>query len=138
MSVMVQYIVKVSDVDRFVTTSEKFAPMMEEMGGRNGGVYEDENDPSLVSTISEWESHDQMHEAIEKYDDQFNEEAGTADLRWTTQCRVFEPLTPSITSSRSAAVKIRRPSRTDVIAGVPSTMPTARPRHPRARSRATG
>lgn len=69
---------------RFVTTSEKFAPMMEEMGGRNGGVYKDENDPSLVSTISEWESHDQMHEAIEKYDDQFNEEAGTADLRWTT------------------------------------------------------
>jgi hypothetical protein len=43
-----------------------------------------ENDPSLVSTISEWESHDQMHEAIEKYDDQFNKEAGTADLRWTT------------------------------------------------------
>jgi len=84
MSVMVQHIVEVSDVDRFVTTSEKFAPMMEEMGGRNGGVYEDENDPSLVSTISEWESHDQMHEAIEKYDNQFNEEAGTADLRWTT------------------------------------------------------
>ena len=84
MSVMVQYIVKVSDVDRFVTTSEKFAPMMEELGGRNGGVYEHENDPRLVSTISEWESEDQMHEAIEKYDDQFNEEAGTADLRWTT------------------------------------------------------
>jgi hypothetical protein len=74
MSVMVQYIVKVSDVDRFVATSEKFAPMMEEMGGRNGGVYEDENDPRLVSTISEWESHDQMHEASEKYGDQFNEE----------------------------------------------------------------
>jgi len=61
MSVMVQYIVKVSDLDRFVTTSEKFGPMMQEMGGRNGGVYEDENDPGLVSTISEWESHDQMH-----------------------------------------------------------------------------
>ena len=67
MSVMVQSIVKVSDVDRFVTTSEKFAPMMEEMGGRNGGVYEDENDPGLVSTISEWENHDQMHEASEKW-----------------------------------------------------------------------
>jgi hypothetical protein len=84
MSVMVQYIVKVSDVDRFVTTSEKFAPMMEEMGGRDGGVYEDENDPGLVSTISEWESHDQMHEASEKYGDQFNEEAGTVGLQWTT------------------------------------------------------
>jgi quinol monooxygenase YgiN len=32
------------------------------MGGRNGGVYEDENDPGLVSMISEWESQDQMHE----------------------------------------------------------------------------
>jgi quinol monooxygenase YgiN len=84
MSVMVQYVVKVSDVDRFVTTSEKFAPMMEEMGGRNGGVYEDENDPGLVSTISEWESHDQMHEASAKYGDQFNEEAGTVGLQWTT------------------------------------------------------
>jgi hypothetical protein len=70
---MVQYIVKVSDVDRFVTTSQKFAPMMEEMGGRDGGVYEDENDPGLVSTISEWESHDQMHESSEKY--------GTSSMR---------------------------------------------------------
>ena len=32
MSVLVQFTVKVSDVDRFVTTSEKFAPMMQEMG----------------------------------------------------------------------------------------------------------
>lgn len=77
-SVMVQYIVRVSELDRFVTTSEKFASMMEAMGGRNGGVHEDENDPGLVSTISEWESHDQMHEASAKYCDQFNEEAGTA------------------------------------------------------------
>ena len=84
MSVMVQYIVKVPDVDRFAATSEKFAPMMQEMGGRQGRVYEDENDPGLVSTISEWDSHDQMHEASEKYGDQFNEEAGTAGLDWTT------------------------------------------------------
>lgn len=84
MSVMVQFTVKVSDVDRFVATSEKFAPMMQEMGGRQGGVYEDENDPGLVSTISEWDDHDQMHAASEKYGDQFNEEAGTAGLDWTT------------------------------------------------------
>lgn len=84
MSVMVQYIVKVSDVDRFVATSEKYAPMMEEMGGKQGGVYEDENSPGLVSTISEWDSHDQMHAASEKYGDQFNDEAGTAGLEWTT------------------------------------------------------
>ena len=84
MSVMVQFIVKVSDVDRFVATSEKFAPLMEEMGGKQGAVYEDENAPGLVSTISEWDSHDQMHAASEKYGDQFNEEAGTAGLEWTT------------------------------------------------------
>jgi len=76
--------VKVSDVDRFVATSTKFAPMMEAMGGKRGGVFEDENDPGLVSTISEWESHDQMHAASEKYGDQFNDEAGTAGAEWTT------------------------------------------------------
>jgi quinol monooxygenase YgiN len=84
MSVVVQYIVRVSDVDRFVATSEKFAPMMKEMGGKRGGVYEDENNPGLVSTISEWDSHDQMHAALDMYDDQFNEEAGTTGLEWTT------------------------------------------------------
>jgi quinol monooxygenase YgiN len=84
MSVVVQYIVKVSDVDRFVATSEKFAPLMEEMGGKAGAVYEDENEPGLVSTISEWDSHDQMHAASEKHGDRFNEEAGTAGLEWAT------------------------------------------------------
>ena len=84
MSVIVQYIVKVPDVDRFVTTSEKYAQTMEEMGARNGSVYEDENEPGLVSTMSEWDSHDQMHAASEKYGDQVNEEAGTEGLDWTT------------------------------------------------------
>ena len=51
MSVVVQYIVKVPDVDRFVATSEKFAPMMEEMGGKAGAVYEHENAPGLDSSI---------------------------------------------------------------------------------------
>lgn len=84
MSVTVQFIVKVSDVKLFVTTAEKYAPMMEEMGSRNGGVYEDENEPGLMSTISEWDSHDQMHAASEKYGEQFNKDAGTEGLDWTT------------------------------------------------------
>ena len=84
MSVIVQFIVKVPDVGRFVAASNRFEPMMEEMGSRNGGVYEDENEPGLVSTMSEWDSHDQMHAASEKYGDQFNEEAGTEGLDWTT------------------------------------------------------
>jgi hypothetical protein len=33
-SVIVQYIVKVPDVDRFLATSDKYAPMMEELGSR--------------------------------------------------------------------------------------------------------
>jgi hypothetical protein len=83
-SVLVQFTVKVSDVDRFVAASEKYAPMMQEMGGKPGAVYEDENEPGLVSTISEWESHDQMHAASEKYGEAFNAEAGTEGLEWTT------------------------------------------------------
>jgi hypothetical protein len=75
MSVIVQYIVKVPDVDRFVATSDKYAPMMDKMGSRNGSVYEDENEPGLMSTISEWDSHDQMHAASEKVGDDFNREA---------------------------------------------------------------
>jgi hypothetical protein len=82
--VTVQFIVKVSDADLFVKTSEKYAPMMEEMGSRNGGVYEDENEPGLMSSISDWDSHDQMHAASEKYGDQFNKDAGTEGMDWTT------------------------------------------------------
>lgn len=47
-------------------------------------MYEDENNPGLVSTTSEWDSHDQMHAASDKYGDQYNEEAGTNGLEWTT------------------------------------------------------
>jgi hypothetical protein len=83
-AVIVQFIVKVPDVKRFVAASEKFRPMMEAMGSRNGGVYEDENEAGLMSAISEWDSHDQMHAASEKYGDQFNEEAGSEGLDWAT------------------------------------------------------
>lgn len=84
MTIIVQMVVRAPDVDRFVATSQKYTPMMEEAGSRNGGVYEDENDPGLVSTISEWDSHDQMHTVSEKIGDQFNQEAGTEGLEWTT------------------------------------------------------
>ncbi len=84
MSVIVQFIVKVPDVDRVVAASEKFRPMMEEMGQRNGAVHEDENDPGTISMMAEWDGHDQMHAASEKYGDAFNEEAGTGGLEWTT------------------------------------------------------
>jgi hypothetical protein len=34
--------------------------------------------------MSEWDGHDQMHAASEKYGDDFNREAGTEGLDWTT------------------------------------------------------
>ena len=88
MAVMVQMSVKVPDVDRFVATAKRFEPMMQEMGARNQGVYEDQNEPGMVTTISEWDSHDSMHGASEKYGDQFNSEAGTEGLEWET--RIWE------------------------------------------------
>ena len=88
MAVMVQMSVRAPDVDRFVATAKRFEPMMQEMGARNQGVYEDQNEPGMVTTISEWDSHDSMHEASEKYGDQFNSEAGTEGLEWET--RIWE------------------------------------------------
>ena len=84
MSVLVQMSVKVTDPARMIATAEKYAPMMEEMGGTRGGIYEDQNEPGLMTLISEWESHDAMHAASEKYGDAFNAEAGTEGLEWTT------------------------------------------------------
>lgn len=82
--VTVQFVVRVPDVERFVATAKKFQPMSAEMGARNQRVLVDENDPNVVSMIADWDSHDAMHESSEKFGDQFNEEAGTAGLDWTT------------------------------------------------------
>jgi hypothetical protein len=85
MSVLVQMRVKVPDVDRFIETSKRFEPLMAEMGATNQALYQAENDPSEVTSMSEWDSHDQMHAASEKYGDQFNDEAGTVGLEWETR-----------------------------------------------------
>jgi quinol monooxygenase YgiN len=84
MSVLVQMSVKVSDTARFIATAERYAPMMREMGAADGGVYEDQNDPGMVTLMSTWQSHDAMHAASEKYGDAFNAEAGTEGLEWIT------------------------------------------------------
>ena len=85
MSVLVQMRVRVPDVERFKKTSEKFAPIFAEMGARNQRVYQSESDPSEVTAMSEWDSHDQMHESSEKHGDQFNADAGTEGLEWETR-----------------------------------------------------
>lgn len=55
------------------------------------GLFHAENDPNEVSLLEEWESHDQMHEASEKYGDEFNETAGTVGKDWET--RIWHRLT---------------------------------------------
>ncbi|MDP9298529.1 MAG: hypothetical protein M3O98_07670 [Actinomycetota bacterium] len=85
MSVLVQMRVKVPDVDRFIETSKRFEPLMAEMGATNQALYQAESDPSEVTSMSEWDSHDQMHAASEKYGNQFNDEAGTVGLEWETR-----------------------------------------------------
>ena len=85
MSVLVQMSVRVPDVDKFIEVSKRFEPMMAEMGAKNQALYQDENEPGMVTTMSEWASHDEMHGASEKYGDQFNNEAGTEGLEWETR-----------------------------------------------------
>ena len=84
MSVIVQFIVKVPDVDKFVAVSKKFQPLMAAEGARNPSVSEDENNPGLMSTMAEWDGHDQMHAASEKHGEAFNAELGAGDLDWAT------------------------------------------------------
>jgi quinol monooxygenase YgiN len=91
MSVLVQMRVRVDDVDRFKRAYEEWLPQIGGMGGRSMEVYSAENDPNEVSLLEEWESHDAMHEASEKYGDQFNETAGTVGKDWET--RIWHKLT---------------------------------------------
>jgi quinol monooxygenase YgiN len=90
MAVVVQMSVRAPDVERFVATSKKFEPMMAELGARNQRIFQNESDPNEVCSLSEWDSHDAMHEASEKYGDQFNSEAGTEGLNWET--RIWQQL----------------------------------------------
>jgi hypothetical protein len=83
--VLVQFRVRVPDVERFKATAEKFTPVFEELGGRNHRAYVSEADPREVTTFSEWESHDAMMEATDRVGDDFNREAGTEGLEWETR-----------------------------------------------------
>ena len=80
--VLVQFRVSVPDVERFKATAEKFAPVIEKLGGRNHRAYVSESDPHEVTTFAEWESHDAMMAATDEFGDDFNSEAGTDGLEW--------------------------------------------------------
>jgi quinol monooxygenase YgiN len=83
--VLVQFRVHAPDVERFAAAAVKFAPIMEELGGHNHRAYVSESDPNEVTTLSEWESHDAMMAATDRFGDDFNREAGTEGLEWETR-----------------------------------------------------
>ncbi|HWO71863.1 MAG TPA: hypothetical protein VNP94_14110 [Actinomycetota bacterium] len=82
--VRVQFVVRVPDVERFVATAKRFEQANVDRGARNPRVLIDENDPNLVCMMADWESHEAMHAASEELGPDFNREAGTEGLDWTT------------------------------------------------------
>lgn len=85
MSVLVQFQVRVPDVDKFKAAYEELKPLAQQDGARNQALYQDENDPNMVSLLAEWDSHDQMHESSEKRGQEFQAKAGTEGLDWETR-----------------------------------------------------
>jgi quinol monooxygenase YgiN len=87
MAVLVQFSVSPPDVEKFKKAGEKLAPLNEKEPGfiRYVGAYKAEDPAGEVTWLEVWESHDHMHEASEKYGDQFNDEAGTEGLDWETR-----------------------------------------------------
>ena len=85
MAVLVQFTVKVPDVDKFKAAFEEGKALMEADGARNQALYEDENEPGVVTMMAEWDSHDAMHASSEKHGEEFNQKAGTEGLDWETR-----------------------------------------------------
>jgi hypothetical protein len=83
--VLVQFRVTVPDVERFRAACEKWYPTFEQDGARNQQVWNSESNPSEVTTLTEWESHDQMMESSDRWGDPFQEDAGTVGLEWETR-----------------------------------------------------
>ena len=87
MSVLVQFRVEVPDTGPFKKAVENMGPDMQNEPGfvASPGAYSAESNPSEVTELEAWESHDHMHASSEKYGDQFNAEAGTEGLDWETR-----------------------------------------------------
>jgi quinol monooxygenase YgiN len=85
MTVLVQMRVKAPDVEQFKTAYADWEPRLADFGARSLGVYQAEGESGEVTLLEEWDSHDSMHEASEKYGDEFNAAAGTEGLDWETR-----------------------------------------------------
>jgi hypothetical protein len=51
--VLVQFRVRVPDVERFKAAQEKYLSVIENLGGKNNRAYFAESDPNEVTTFSE-------------------------------------------------------------------------------------
>jgi hypothetical protein len=89
--VLVQFRVSVPDVERFKATVAKYESKFEADGARNQTAWFSESNPNEVTTMSEWDSHDQMMASTDRWGDDFNREAGTEGLEWET--RIWHRLT---------------------------------------------
>ena len=85
MSVLVQFGVAGADPARMKKAVENMPEFQREPGFLGyPGAYVAESDPTEVTELELWESHDHMHASSEKYGEQFNAEAGTEGLDWKT------------------------------------------------------
>lgn len=89
--VLVQFRVTVPDINRFKAAFEKWRDTFEGDGARDQRLYQAESDPSQITMMAEWESHDAMMESSEKRGDEFQADAGTEGLEWET--RIWHRLT---------------------------------------------
>jgi quinol monooxygenase YgiN len=85
MTVLVQMRVTAPDVDRIVAAHRKYAPLFADMGAKGHRIFQSESNPNEVTFMADWDSHDAMHAASERYGDDFNKEAGTEGLEWETR-----------------------------------------------------
>ena len=82
---LVQFIVRVPNVDRFKAAWEEFGPLFEQDGATNNSLYTAEGDGNLLAMFGEWASHDAMMESSEKRGEEFQAAAGTEGVDWETR-----------------------------------------------------
>ena len=83
--VVVEFRVRVPDVERLKRTWNKYLAVSEADGARNQQLFVSESDPQELTMLAEWESHDAMHASTEKHGAEFQREAGTEGLEWETR-----------------------------------------------------
>ena len=88
--VLVQFRVTVPDVQRFKGAFEKWRDQFEQDGARNQQLFVSEAQPTEVTMLAEWDSHDAMMESSDKRGDEFQADAGTEGLEWET--RIWQKL----------------------------------------------